>query len=426
MYKTRILIITNRKELGAKLKKMIDNLAQSATYTNDLSYALKIIQTQEIEFIIISDTIKEKLSDFVKKIRVLTYNFRPIIIAVSKSGDLKDRLEVLNMGADDVIGEEVSKTEFQMRFMAHLRRYIESFLNPLTHLFDRNITLKALKQSLSNDSNYSYLLVKIKDAYFYRSTHGEIAWEKAIKTLCAIINSTLSEDDFVGHLSESEFLLIVNPLMSEKIASFLTFAFDNILNKFYSVDEFENNFTMQEGDNKGEIKKGLMRLNIAVCEKINHKNDIRQILNNLYEIIEMLKDSDKSVFLIDRAKLQGEVKEICKNKVLIFEQDCALSYLLKSVCELNKIEAYSVFEKQEFEKIYNDFKPDVVILDWGHNKDGSMLELSKKISKDNIKLIFSSSFLNKKEILKAGADLYLPKPYEIDDMIGWIKKFLGD
>ena len=52
MYKTRILIISNRKELSAKLKKLIENLAQSALYTNDLSYALKIIQSQEIEFII--------------------------------------------------------------------------------------------------------------------------------------------------------------------------------------------------------------------------------------------------------------------------------------------------------------------------------------------------------------------------------------
>ena len=32
---------------------------------------------------------------------------------------------------------------------------------------------------------------------------------------------------------------------------------------------------------------------------------------------------------------------------------------------------------------------------------------------------------NKKEILKSGADLYLPKPYEIDDVVKWIKKFLN-
>ena len=423
MYKTRILIITNRKELGAKLKKTIDNLAQSALYTNDLSYALKIIQQQEIEFIIISDTIKEKLGNFIKKIRALTYNFRPIIIAISKSDDIKDKLEILQNGADDIIGEDITKQEFQMRFMAHLRRYIESFLNPITKIFDKNITIKALKQSLSDENNYCYMLIKIKDAQFYRYTHGEIAWEKAVKTLGAIINSTLSENDFIGHITDNEFFLILNPLCSEQIASFLTFAFDNILNKFYSDEEFQNNFTMQTSDNKEEYKKGLMRLNIALCEKKNQKNDYRQVLNNLYEIAEVLK-SDKSSYVFDRAKLQGEITQITKNKVLIYEQDSALSYLIKNACELNSIEAKAVFKKEEFDCEYKEYNPDVVILDWGYGDKNISLDIARKISKDNIKLIFSSSCLNKKEILAAGADLYLPKPYEIDVLINWIKKFL--
>ncbi|MBR2068680.1 MAG: diguanylate cyclase [Candidatus Gastranaerophilales bacterium] len=425
MYKTRILIISNRKELSAKLKKLIENLAQSALYTNDLSYALKIIQSQEIEFIIISDTIKEKLSSFIEKIRVLTYNFRPIIIAISKSSDLKDRLEVLEHGADDVIGEEISKSEFQMRFMAHLRRYIESYLNPITGIYDKYITHKAIRQSLAEDNNYSYLLIKIKNALTYRTTHGEIAWEKAIKTLSAIINSALSKDDYIGHISDDEFILITNPMIAEQIASFLTFAFDNILNKFYSEDEFSNNFTMEFNDNKEENKKGLMRLNIAVCEKNNQKLDYRLVLNNLYETLNLLKETEKSIYLIDRAKIQGEVSSISKNKVLVYEQDEALSYLLKNVCELNNIIVKTVFEKTQFQEEYGNFKPDVVILDWGNKNESTSLDIAKQISKDNIKLIFSSSYLNKKEILKSGADLYIPKPYEIDDMINWIKKFLN-
>ena len=424
MYKTRILIITNRKELGAKLKKMIDNLAQNAVYTNDLSYALKIIQQLEIEFIIISDTIKEKLSGFIRKIRALTYNFRPIIIAISKSDDLNDKLEILQNGADDIIGEDISKQEFQMRFMAHLRRYVESYLNPITHIYDRYISQKAVKQSLAEEKDYSYILVKIKDAFIYRSTHGEIAWEKAIKTLGAIINSALSKDDFIGHISDSEFLLIVNPAISEQIASFLTFAFDNILNKFYSADEFESNFTMQTSENTEESKKGLMRLNVAVCKKSEQQKDFGQILNNLYEIVNLLKDSEKSAYLIDRAKLQGEVSNIAKNKVLIFEQVSALSYLLKNVCELEAITAKTVNNKDEFDLIYQEFKPDVVIVDWGYNNTDKTLDIVKRICKDNVKIIFSSSYLNKKEILSAGADLYMPKPYEIDDMMEWIKKFL--
>ena len=426
MYKSGILIISNRKELSIKYKKLIENLNQNAIISKNLSEAISIIQNQEIEFIIISDTIKEKLSDFVKKIRILTYNTRPIIIAVSKSNDLQDKLEALEAGADDFLGEEITKTEFQMRLKAHLRRYIESSLNPTTRIVNKNITIKAIKKSLFENKQYSYLLIKIRGISTYRKTHGEIAFEKVLQTLSAIINSTLAQEDSVGHISDNSFILITNTIQAEKIASFLCFAFDNILNKFYSTDEFENNFTIESDETKQETKQALMRLNISAIEKNESENDYREILNNLNELIELCKNSPTSTYVIDRIKLKGEVvKEEKKNKVLILEPDEALSYLLKNVCELEGIKAEIAFNKKEFEKAYKVFKPNVAIIDWGNDEKENHLDLAKKISKDNIKIIFSSSYLKKKEILKAGADLYVPKPYEIDDIMKWIKKFLA-
>ena len=417
------MIISERKEQSIKYKKLIEVQNQDVIITNNLSDALFVLQKQEVEFIIISDTIKERITDFIKKIRILTFNSRPIIIAVSKSNDLEDKLEILDSGADDFIGEEISKQEFQMRFKAHLRRYLEGFLNPITHLSDKNITIKALKKSLELNEEISYLLIKIKNIDSYRKTHGEIAYEKVLQTIGAIINSTIAQNDYCGHIEQNELLLITNTLHAEKIASFLTFAFDNILNKFYSDDEFENNFSIQFDDNIKETKTGLMRLNISAIEKNKNKNEFRAIINSLYDLIELCSSENASTYIIDRFKLKGEVAKK-EQKVLIFEPDSALSYLLKNVCEMNNIKARSVLNKVEFFEIYQTFKPNVVLLDWGGNQENN-LEIAQKISKDNIKLIFTSSYLNKKEILKAGADLYIPKPYEIDDMINWIKKFLN-
>ena len=423
MYKTRVLIISERKEQSIKYKKLIEVQNQDVIITNNLSDALVILQKQEVEFIIISDTIKDKLPDFIKKIRVLTYNYRPIIIAVSKSNDVNDKLEILKSGADDIIGEEISKQEFQMRFMAHLRRYTEIFLNPITHLSDKNITQKAVKKSFESSEDISYLLLKIKNLDLYRNIHGEIAYEKILQTLGAIINSTCAKEDYAGHINDDDLLLITNTFQAEKIASFLTFAFDNILNKFYSNDEFENNICIQSDDNIKEAKTGLMRLNISVIEKNENNNDYKTIINNLYELIKLCKNDYASSYIVDRYRLKGQTLKKEK-KVLIFEPDNALSYLLKNVCEMNNIKTQTAINKEDFFEIYNQFKPNVVIIDWGNKEESKNLEIAQKISNDNIKLIFSSAFLNKKEILKAGANLYMPKPYEIDDMFNWIKKFL--
>ena len=244
-----------------------------------------------------------------------------------------------------------------------------------------------------------------------------------MQTLGAIINSTCAKQDYCGHITDDELILITNTIQAEKIASFLAFAFDNILNKFYSNDEFENNFTVLNDDNVKEIKTGLMRLNISAIEKNKNKPDVQIVLNSLYDLIERCVNEDTSSYIIDRIKLEGQSAKK-ESKVLIFEPDDALSYLLKNVCEMNGILAQIVQDENEFIEEYQTFKPNVVLLDWGNKETSKSYSIAKEISKDNVKLIFSSSYLNKKEILKAGADLYIPKPYEIDDMFYWIKKFL--
>ena len=42
----------------------------------------------------------------------------------------------------------------------------------------------------------------------------------------------------------------------------------------------------------------------------------------------------------------------------------------------------------------------------------------------NTKIIVTSTVHNKTAILDSGADLYLPKPYEISDLIRWVEYFL--
>ena len=123
--KKQTLIIDKRKELSTKYKKILESLDSDTIITAQLDDALKKIQNYQPDLIIISDSINENLSDFCKKLRAMTYNSRPIIIGLSKSADISDRIAVLEAGADDFISEPVDKDEFKSRIKAHLRRDIE-------------------------------------------------------------------------------------------------------------------------------------------------------------------------------------------------------------------------------------------------------------------------------------------------------------
>ncbi|MBR1461593.1 response regulator transcription factor, partial [bacterium] len=119
------LIIDKRIELSTKYKKLLESDFNQVVISRDLITSIKIIKDTEPDLIIISDSFDNDLSDFCKQVRALTYNMRPVIVALSKSADFNDRINVLNSGADDFLSEPVNPKEFQVRIKAHLRREYE-------------------------------------------------------------------------------------------------------------------------------------------------------------------------------------------------------------------------------------------------------------------------------------------------------------
>ncbi len=429
MYAATVFIISKRKELSIKYKKLIEALEQEVYVISSLSEALSMIQKIEPELLIVSDTIDEDLSDFCAKMRALTFNVRPVIIAVSKSSEINDKLKILDSGADDYMDESISPKEFQARIKAHLRRYLENSFNPVTFFAQKSLTVRSLKKLTASKKSASVMFGKIANIAVYREIYGEIAYQKVLQTIGAIVNSALNIQDFAGHFFDDEFIIITTVQKAEKVASFLTFAFDNVLSRFYSERDFENKFTLLSSDIKEEEREALMHLEICALEYSAQRfSSYEQIINELLELIKLCRNQDKSSYVIDRPKLYGEVKEKrVRNKVMIMEQDDALSLLLKTLCSLNNLEVLVCNSYKDFFDMYNDFLPDVVLLDYGSREKKEGVEISRKLKEDKYhspKVVFSSCVHNKKEILASGADFYLPKPYEADVVIQKIRKFL--
>jgi DNA-binding response OmpR family regulator len=89
------LIIDTRKELSTKYKKSLTDKDIKVQIAGNIRDSLEFIQKYEPDLIIVSDSIKEPLPDFCEKIRVLTYNIRPVIIALSKSDNIDDKIKAL-------------------------------------------------------------------------------------------------------------------------------------------------------------------------------------------------------------------------------------------------------------------------------------------------------------------------------------------
>lgn len=423
------LIIDKRRELSVKYKKLLENELSSVIISKNLISSMKLIQDKEPDLIIVSDSIDEDLGDFCKKIRALTYNMRPVIVALSKSAELQDRLNVLSCGADDFLSEPVNNEEFTMRMKAHLRREFESNLDAKRLLPNKNYSMRALKRILTAKEQWGCLYISIENFKNYRENYTELASDKLIQTYCAIMQSSLNEDDYLGGISENEFLIITNPLKAEKIANFLVFAFDAVAKKFYSLQDRERGYIIMNGDDLAGRRSNFVHTTIGiVTNEFQRFSDTKQLFASLISIHDLANLQDRSNYLIERAKISGQnavEEKAYNNKIVIIEPDEAMNILLKTILEL---QGYEVLTASVFEEVSE--QPAVVILDAGSADSLKGLDLCKTLRQNSefsgTKLIVTSILHDKELILNCGADLYLPKPYELSNLIKWVKFFVDE
>ena len=420
-----VLIIDKRKELPVKYKKALESPQLSTIITTSLKDALIKIQTQEPDIIIVSDSIEENLSDFCQKIRTLTYNIRPVIIAISKSADTNDRISTLEHGADDFISEPVNIEEFKTRVKAHIRRELETSLDDKTLLPNKKLTLKTIKRMLNSNKDCAILLVGLDNLKEYQNFYTELAGDKIVQTFLAIVKSAISENDFVGQLNYNEFIIITDSYSVEKLAEFLIFAFDTVAPKFYSQKDVTRGY-MLLNDSRAGMRVNFVSLTIGgVLETNKLDTSLAGVLERLYYMKKVAKIPVGSHYAIDRVKLSG-VNSIADNilnkNIYIKEPDEALYLLLRTTIEL---QGYNIVEELNLE---NTEQPFIIILD--ALNDFSGLELCKKLKNNvnfvNTKIFVTSTIQDKTAVLNSGADLYLPKPYEISDLIRWIEYFTNN
>ncbi len=436
---THTLIIDKRKELSTKYKKLIESTVNYVEICNNLDSAIKNLREKEPDLIIISDSIEEKLSDFCKKLRILTFNTRPVIVAISKSAETSDKIDVLENGADDFLSEPINSDEFKTRIMAHLRRDYESNIILKTMLPNKTYSLKTLKRALAKDKKWACLLVSIENFENYKEIYTELASDRLIQTYCAIINSTLDKEDYFGHLNDNEFLIITNPICAEKIASFLSFAFDSIAEKFYSQADTKRGYTILQGDEHAGRRSEFVFSTIGVVtNEFKDYKSVQEVMNSLYQVHNLAKKPSGSSFAIERPKISAtdavSPKEF-NNKIWVLEEDEALSLLLSTAIGLEGYIVETLNNTQTIGTLASSNitftkSPAVIIIDAGSVDTLLGLDICKTLKEDgrfeNSRIIMTSVVHDKGLILDSGADLYLPKPYELMTLMHWVKTFVKE
>lgn len=198
------------------------------------------------------------------------------IIFLTEKRDRADRLQGLEIGADDYITKPFDVQELRLRVRNALKRVSQgSLTNPVTGLPEGTLVDEKLSEVLGKDG-VSLLYVSIENMGTFREAYGFVASDDVLRAVSLMIVNTMREfsrpEDFLGHISATDFILVVPPsnlvALSEKLRSRL----EQSIEYFYPLKDRE------------QVAKRPDRLStklVEVSSLKNHNTDVSHIKSEL-------------------------------------------------------------------------------------------------------------------------------------------------
>jgi len=413
------------------------NIAQQASNvriinTDKLENTSELIEKYEPDIILLYDNFDKNVKEICTEIREKNTLQRPVLVVISGEKSLDNRLDIIKSGADDLQSINSKDEELSVRVFAHLRRQTEENSDSITRLPLANTIYKVIKRNIikENKEIIAVMYLSIDNFASYKEIYGHIATEKLIKTLIAIIKTALSENDFLGQHSENGFVLVTSPEKAEKIATFLSYSFDNVAPKFYSQEDYERGYLLLTGDDKIGRRIPFVSISIGISSnRYNNFNSYLDAFNTSKHFQRMAKSRTASCWLSDRPKISGKTApKKTEMRILISETDDALSYLLATTLEMQGYNVEKIFDVNDIQLNIDENKNNLIIIDIPNESSSQELNVCRVLKQKypDIKIIMSTVNRNKERVLDAGADLYIPKPYELMTLFSWIEKFLNE
>lgn len=137
------------------------------------------------------------------------------IIFLTEKRDRLDRLQGFEVGADDYITKPFDVQELRLRVRNALKRVNQASLtNPVSGLPEGALVEEKLSDVV-HKSGLSLLHISIQNLQAFRDSYGFVASDDVMRAISLMIQNTLKEtgspEDFLGHLSPSDFVIVLSP-----------------------------------------------------------------------------------------------------------------------------------------------------------------------------------------------------------------------
>jgi len=353
-------------------------------------------------------------------------------VLLHSSDDVNERIKSFRYGADDVLGEPIDKSELAIRVLAHLRRRQEELSSALTQLPGPNLIRRMLEQCVVSDRPWAVLSIDLNNLRVYNETYGDLAGDQLIKALGAILLDIVSENEFVGHIEADDFVMVTTPELREARAEKICTQFEQISRSFYPPEDIKRGYLVATG--RGGIRRRvpLISLSIGVVSSSTRRFQSNvDILTTARDYRDIAKQNQSNAWVADyMVTSRISRKEAHLSRILVVEPDGAMACLLQ---ENLALEGYVVqvtsSAADALKMAKTEPHPDLILLESelvDRKMDG--WELCRVLKTDqemrSIWVVMATANPDQARALEVGADLYLPKPFDMPSLLSEVSLLL--
>lgn len=163
------------------------------------------------------------------------------IIFLTEKRDRADRLQGLELGADDYITKPFDVQELRLRVRNALKRASQDTLtNPVTGLPEGTVVDEKLGEYLNKDG-WALLLISLENLDTFREHYGFVASDDVMRAVSLMIHNAMRDgsslDEFLGHLAPTVFLETVPPASLGAMEERVRTRIEQSLDYFYPIKD---------------------------------------------------------------------------------------------------------------------------------------------------------------------------------------------
>ena len=166
----------------------------------------------------------------------------PIIFLTEKRERI-DRLQGFEVGADDYITKPFDVQELRLRVRNALKRVSQgSLTNPVSGLPEGPLVEERLSEVI-HKSGWALLHISINNLDSFREAYGFVASDDVLRAISLMIHNTIKEtgspEDFLGHMSPTNFAVVISPSNLAPFQERIRSRLEQSLDYFYPIKDRE-------------------------------------------------------------------------------------------------------------------------------------------------------------------------------------------